>query len=82
MRCWALYRNAICFYQVMNELATLTSCRWITSLNHADWLAQTAQQANQYLAHCERNPRDEVVLNYDARNPFDLCSITFTPIYR
>ena len=23
-----------------------------------------------------------VQLNYDPRNPFDLCSITFTPIYR
>lgn len=21
-------------------------------------------------------------LNYDARNPFDICSVTFTPIYR
>jgi coatomer subunit alpha len=23
-----------------------------------------------------------VPINYDARNPFDLCSVTFTPIYR
>ena len=34
------------------------------------------------LAVCERNPSDAVQLKYDPRNPFDLCSITFTPIYR
>jgi coatomer protein complex subunit alpha (xenin) len=34
------------------------------------------------LALCEKTPVDAVPLNYDPRNPFDLCSITFTPIYR
>ena len=38
--------------------------------------------ARQFLAVCERNSSDAVELDYDARNPFDLCSITFTPIYR
>lgn len=41
-----------------------------------------AQQARQVLAACEKSPVDAVVLDYDPRNPFDVCSITFTPIYR
>ncbi len=36
----------------------------------------------QVLAACERSPADAVELNYDPRNPFDICSLTFTPIYR
>ena len=43
---------------------------------------QMSDTARQFLAVCERNPSDVVELDYDARNPFDLCSITFTPIYR
>ncbi len=43
---------------------------------------QMSDSARQMLAVCERNPSDAVQLNYDPRNPFDLCSITFTPIYR
>ena len=34
------------------------------------------------LAACEKAPTDAVQLNYDPRNPFDVCSLTFTPIYR
>lgn len=41
-----------------------------------------ASQARQVLAACEKNPSDAVPLNYDPRNPFDLCSLTWTPIYR
>lgn len=41
-----------------------------------------AQQARQVLAACEQKPVDEVGVNYDPRNPFDICCITFTPIYR
>ncbi len=41
-----------------------------------------AQQARQVLAACEKAPTDAVALNYDPRNPFDVCSLTFTPIYR
>lgn len=41
-----------------------------------------AQQARQVLAACEKAPTDAVVVNYDPRNPFDICSLTFTPIYR
>jgi len=34
------------------------------------------------LAACEKTPVDEVKVNYDPRNPFDIDCITFTPIYR
>ena len=48
-----------------------------------DWAAvQMSGNARKYLAVCEKTPTDAVKLNYDARNPFDLCSITFTPVYR
>lgn len=38
----------------------------------------------QVLAACEANPKDDIPqpLNYDPRTPFDICSVTFTPIYR
>lgn len=41
-----------------------------------------AAQAQQVLAACEKTPVDSVKINYDPRNPFDLCPVTFTPIYR
>ena len=41
-----------------------------------------AAQARQVLAACEKSPTDAEALNYDPRNPFDICSLTFTPIYR
>ena len=43
---------------------------------------QMSDSARQMLAVCERSPSDAVQLKYDPRNPFDLCSVTFTPIYR
>jgi len=41
-----------------------------------------AQSARQVLGACEKTPVDEVQVNYDPRNPFDVCTLTFTPIYR
>lgn len=43
---------------------------------------QIADQARQVLAACEKSPSDAVQLRYDPRNPFDICALTFTPIYR
>lgn len=43
---------------------------------------QMGQKARQVLTACERTPTDAMQINYDPRNPFDLCSLTFTPIYR
>ena len=41
-----------------------------------------ADQARLVLTACERTPTDAIQINYDPRNPFDICSITFTPIYK
>ena len=51
----------------------------------ADWAGgavQIATQARQVLTLCEQKGTDKVQLEYDPRNPFDICSLTFTPIYR
>jgi len=41
-----------------------------------------ADQARQVLTACEKTSTDAVRIEYDPRNPFDICSITFTPIYK
>jgi len=41
-----------------------------------------ADQARQVLTACEKAPNDAHRIEYDPRNPFDICSITFTPIYK
>ena len=33
-----------------------------------------SSKARQALAQCEKSPEDAAQLNYDARNPFDICS--------
>lgn len=40
------------------------------------------EQARQVLTACEKAPTDAVRINYDPRNPFDICPITFTPVYK
>ena len=44
--------------------------------------AQIQQSAKQVLGVCEQKGTDKLQLDYDPRNPFDICSMTFTPIYR
>jgi coatomer protein complex subunit alpha (xenin) len=44
--------------------------------------AKIAEQARTVLSACEKSPTDAVKLNYDPRNPFDLCAATFVPIYK
>ena len=53
-----------------------------STMNICPCLLQMSQQAKQVLMACERTPTDEVELDYDPRNPFDTCPLTFTPIYR
>mmetsp|Transcript_31726 Transcript_31726/g.82114 ORF Transcript_31726/g.82114 Transcript_31726/m.82114 type:complete len:1227 (-) Transcript_31726:281-3961(-) len=67
------------FFKLKNFTTCATFCRRLLELNPA---ASMAQKARQVLAACEKTPTDEVELNYDPRNPFDVCTITFTPIYR
>ena len=67
------------FFKLKNFNTCATFCRRLLELNPDE---KMAGQARQVLAACEKNPVDDVQLNYDPRNPFDLCSLTFTPIYR
>jgi coatomer protein complex subunit alpha (xenin) len=63
--------------------ASACAVLWLTQVPPAclpPW--QIALQARQVLSACEKSPMDSVQVNYDPRNPFDICSVTFTPIYR
>ncbi|CAG8565874.1 7824_t:CDS:10 [Paraglomus occultum] len=44
--------------------------------------AQVATQARQIQSLCDKNPRDEIALDYDQYNPFVVCAISYTPIYK
>lgn len=55
-----------------------SSCR-LLELNPG---AKIMEQARQVLTACEKAPSDALKINYDPRNPFDVCSITFTPVYK
>lgn len=41
-----------------------------------------AQQARRILQACEMNLSDEHSLEYDEHNPFNLCAVTYKPIYK
>lgn len=41
-----------------------------------------AEQVRGVLATCDKAPTDVTKVNYDPRNPFDICSLTFSPIYK
>ena len=60
-------------------------CRRLLELGGAP--QKVVAQARQVLSACEQQggggPANAIPdLDYDERNPFDLCSVTFTPIYR
>lgn len=65
---------------MLTPLACCCCARMLTLL--CPFFLQMALQARQVLAACEKTPTDEVPVNYDPRNPFDICCVTFTPIYR
>lgn len=67
------------FFKLKNFATAANFCRRLLELNPP---ANVSQQARQVLSACERTPKDEVELNYDARNPFVTCPATFAPIYR
>ncbi|KAK9847289.1 hypothetical protein WJX84_005223 [Apatococcus fuscideae] len=67
------------FWKAKNFATCATFARRLLELNVPQALGQKARQV---LQACERTPTDALDINYDPRNPFDLCSLTFTPIYR
>lgn len=67
------------FFKLKNLNTCSTFCRRLLELQPDE---KTATQARQVLTACEKSPTDAEQLNYDPRNPFDICSLTMTPIYR
>lgn len=68
------------FFKLRNFATAATFARRLLELNPGQKMATAARQV---LAACEKSPNDEApVPNYDARSPFDVCTLTFTPIYR
>eukprot|EP00798_Chlamydomonas_sp_ICE-L_P024535 gene24536-10140_t len=67
------------FFKHKNLATCMSFCRRLLELNPG---AKIAEQARQVLTACEKTPTDALKINYDPRNPFDICCITFTPIYK
>lgn len=67
------------FFKLKNFATCMTFCHRLLELNPGQ---KIAQQARQVLQACEKTPDDAVRINYDSRNPFDICSLTFTPVYK
>jgi coatomer protein complex subunit alpha (xenin) len=53
----------------------------IPQLNHLDTHANYAKQAKKIKAQCERNPQDQIDIDFDSFAEFDICAASFTPIY-
>ena len=43
---------------------------------------EVAQQTRKILQACDKNPTEEHKLNYDEHNPFNICTVSFVPIYK
>ena len=39
-------------------------------------------QARQRIAAGDRNPRNAVEISYDEFTPFEVCAVSYTPIYK
>lgn len=45
-------------------------------------LAIFCLQARQRIAAGDRNPRNTVEISYDEFTPFEICAVTYTPIFK
>jgi coatomer protein complex subunit alpha (xenin) len=74
-------RSAMTVFYKQGNLATCAHfCRRLLELSPPE---KMAAQARQVLAACEKTPKDaDPDVNYDPRNPFDVCCLTFSPVYR
>jgi len=66
-------------YKAKNYNTAASFARRLLELSLAPAVATKARQVLQV---GEKNPKDEMQLNYDPRNPFVVCAATHTPIYR
>ncbi|KAG1147533.1 hypothetical protein G6F37_002746 [Rhizopus arrhizus] len=59
-----------------------TASRFATRLLELAPSPMIADEARKIQGVCERTLQDELTLNYDQYNPFDVCAFSFEPIYR
>ncbi|KAL2912119.1 hypothetical protein HK105_208395 [Polyrhizophydium stewartii] len=66
-------------FKLRNFASALGFARRLLELGPA---ADLAQRARAVIQRCEAVNADEIQLNYDQYNPFVVCGISLTPIYR
>jgi coatomer protein complex subunit alpha (xenin) len=67
------------FFKIKNYKTAASFARKLLELGPR---AEIAQQCRKMLQACESQLVDEHELNYDEHNPFEICAMTYTPIYR
>ncbi|XP_068625550.1 coatomer subunit alpha isoform X1 [Battus philenor] len=67
------------FYKLKNFRTAASFARRLLELGPRP---EVAQQARKILQACEKTPTDEHSLLYDEHNPFNICGISYKPIYR
>ncbi|XP_076947694.1 coatomer subunit alpha-1-like [Bidens hawaiensis] len=60
----------------------ITASNFARRLLEANPAETHAQKAHSVIQAAERNMKDSIQLNYDFRNPFVVCGVTYVPIYR
>ncbi|KAL6076308.1 Coatomer subunit alpha, variant 3 [Balamuthia mandrillaris] len=66
-------------HRVKNYATAASFARRLLELNPKP---EIANEARKVVKFAESNPNDEHQIDYDERNPFVVCSRTFTPIYK
>lgn len=76
-----VHKNAmVLFYKLKNFKSASILAKRLLDLAP---VAEISQQARKIVAACEKNGlNNEVKLNYDEFNPFEICCGSFTPIYQ
>lgn len=67
------------FFKLKNYKSAASFARRLLELGPRP---EVAQQARKILQACEVNLVDEHTIEYDEHNPFNLCAVTYKPIYK
>ncbi|KAF2879360.1 hypothetical protein ILUMI_26807 [Ignelater luminosus] len=68
----------VCF-KMKNYKTTISFAKRLLDLGPRQ---EIAQQTRKILQVSDMNPVDELQLEYDEHNPFDVCGITYRPVYK
>lgn len=66
-------------YKIKNFVTAASFAKRLLELNPK---YEVATQAKKVIQFADQNPKDANKLNYDERNPFSVCGISFVPIYK